>query len=42
MQIHVQRGAEELGTFTLKELTGSLAEGRLKESDLGWHEGMDT
>ena len=42
MQIHVQRGKEELGTFTLEELEQSLTEGRLKESDLRWHEGMDT
>ncbi|SVD63774.1 uncharacterized protein METZ01_LOCUS416628, partial [marine metagenome] len=42
MQIHVQRGEDELGTFTLEELEQSLTEGRLKESDLGWHEGMKT
>jgi len=42
MQIHVQRGEEDLGKFTPKEVTKQLAQGRLKESDLGWHEGMET
>ncbi len=41
MQLHIQRGAEELGTFSLEETTQHLAEGRLLESDLAWHEGLE-
>ena len=41
MQIHVQRGAEELGVFTPEETTKYLAEGRLLESDLAWHDGLN-
>ena len=42
MQIHVQRGEEDLGKFTPEEVTKQLVKGHLKESDLGWHEGMET
>ena len=42
MQIHVQRGEEDLGKFTPEEVTQQLAKGHLKESDLGWHEGLET
>jgi len=41
MEIHVQRGSEELGVFTPEETTKYLAEGRLLETDLGWHEGLN-
>jgi hypothetical protein len=41
MQLHIQRGTEELGTFSLEETTQHLAEGRLLESDLVWHEGLE-
>ena len=41
MQIHVQRGREELGVYRLEEIPRHLSEGRLLEDDLAWHEGMD-
>ena len=41
MQIHVQRGKEQLGKFTLEEVSKQLTKGRLKESDLAWHEGLE-
>ena len=41
MQLHIQRGAEELGTFTLEETTQHLSEGSLLETDLAWHEGLE-
>ena len=41
MQLHIQRGEESLGTFTLEETTQYLTEGRLLETDLAWHEGLE-
>jgi len=41
MQIHIQRGETSLGSFSLEETTQYLNEGRLLESDLAWHEGLD-
>ena len=41
MQLHIQRGEESLGTFSLEETTQYLTEGRLVESDLAWHEGLE-
>ena len=41
MQIHIQRGEENLGAFSLEEATQQLAEGSLFESDLAWHEGLE-
>ena len=38
MQLHIQRGTEELGTFTLEETTQYLSEGSLFESDLARYE----
>ena len=41
IQIHIRRGKEELGPFSPKETKRQLAEGKLSESDLAWHEGLD-
>jgi WD40 repeat protein len=41
MQIHVQRGEEELGVFSLEEAAQYLAEGRLVETDLARSEGLE-
>ena len=41
MQIHVQRSSEALGVFTPEETTQQLAEGKLLETDLAWHEGLE-
>jgi len=41
MQIHIQRGEENLGAFSLEETTQYLSEGSLVESDLAWHEGLE-
>ena len=41
MQIHVQRGTEDLGVFSPSETSQFLAEGRLLETDLARHEGME-
>ena len=41
MQIHIQRGEENLGAFSLEETTQHLTEGSLVESDLAWHEGLE-
>jgi len=40
IQIHIQRGKEELGPFSPKETKRQLAEGKLSESDLAWHKGL--
>ena len=41
MQIYIQRGEEELGIFSPEETTKYLAEGRLLDTDLAWHEGLN-
>ena len=41
MEIYVYRGAESLGTFTLKETTRYLSEGRLVDTDMVWYAGLD-
>ena len=41
MQLHIQRGAEELGVFSLEETSQYLSEGSLLETDLAWHEGLE-
>ena len=40
MQIHIQRGEENLGSFSLEQTTQYFSEGRFQESDLAWHEGL--
>ena len=40
MQIHIQRGQESFGPLSLEETTQYLAEGRLLETDLAWHEAI--
>ena len=40
MQLHIQRGTEELGTFTQEETTQQLAGGHFLENDLAWPEGL--
>lgn len=41
MQIHVQRGSEELGVYSPEETTQFLSEGKLLETDVAWHEGLN-
>ena len=41
MQLHIQRGHESMGPFSLEETSQYLSEGRLLESDLAWHEGLE-
>ena len=41
MQIHVQRGPEQLGIYSPEETTQYLAEGRLVGTDQAWHEGLN-
>ena len=40
-QLHIQRGHESMGSFSLEETTQHLSEGRLLETDLAWHEGLE-
>ena len=39
MQIHVDRGGERFGPYSLEEVNRYLADGTLMPSDIGWHEG---
>ena len=39
MQIHVDRGGERFGPYSLEEVNRYLADGTLMSSDIGWHEG---
>ena len=41
MQLHIQRGTESLGTFSLEETTQYLSEGHLLETDLARYGGME-
>lgn len=40
MQIHVARNGQQLGQYSVYEVTRHLAEGTLSPTDLGWHEGL--
>ena len=40
MQIHILRGSEQLGPYSVEEIKASLANGQLAPTDLGWSEGM--
>ena len=41
MQIHIQRGDQNLGAFSLEETSQHLTAGNLLETDLAWHEGLN-
>ncbi|MDP7011183.1 MAG: PQQ-binding-like beta-propeller repeat protein, partial [Verrucomicrobiota bacterium] len=41
MQIHITRGEDSSGPFTLEQVKDYLAEGILLSDDLAWHEGLD-
>ena len=41
MQLHIQRGHESMGPFSLEETSQYLSEGSLLETDLAWHEGLE-
>ena len=41
MQIHIQRGDQNLGAFSLEETSQYLTAGNLLETDLAWHEGLE-
>jgi len=39
MQIHVDRGGQRFGPYSLEEVNRYLADGTLLPSDIGWHDG---
>ncbi len=39
MQIHIDRGGERFGPYSLEDVNRYLADGTLLPSDLGWHDG---
>ena len=39
MQIHVARGGQNVGQFSIEEINRKLADGTLSPADLGWYEG---
>ena len=39
MQIHVDRGGQRFGPYSLEDVNRYLADGTLLPSDIGWHEG---
>ena len=41
MNIHITRGEESSGPFSLEEVQAYLAEGILLPDDLAWHEGLE-
>jgi len=41
MQIHISRGEDSSGPFTLEQVRDYLAEGILLPDDLAWHEGLE-
>lgn len=41
MQIHITRGEESFGPYTLEEVQEYLAQGTLLPEDQAWHEGLD-
>jgi hypothetical protein len=41
MQIHITRGEESSGPYTLEQVQDYLAQGILLPDDLAWHEGLD-
>ena len=40
MQIHVDRGGQRFGPYSLEDVNRYLTDGTLLPSDLGWHDGM--
>ena len=42
MQIHITRGEDSSGPYTLEQVQDYLAEGILLPDDLAWHEGLDS
>ena len=41
MQIHITRGEDSSGPYTLEQVRDYLAEGILLPDDLAWHEGLE-
>ena len=41
MQIHITRGEESSGPYTLEQVQDYLAQGILLPDDLAWHEGLE-
>ena len=39
MMIHIDRGGERMGPYSLEDVNRYLADGTLQSSDLGWYEG---
>ncbi len=42
MQIHVVRGQQQLGQYSLEQVKEKLANGEFQSTDLGWHDGLTT
>jgi len=41
MQIHISRGEDQFGPFTMEQVQDHLIQGALLPDDLAWHEGME-
>ena len=41
MEIHISRGEDQSGPFTLKQVQDCLAQGSLLPDDLAYHEGLE-
>ena len=41
VEIHISRGEDQSGPFTLEQVQDYLAQGVLLPDDLAWHEGLD-
>ena len=41
MQIHISRGEDRSGPFTMEQVQDYLAQGVLLPGDLAWHEGLE-
>ena len=39
MMIHIDRGGERMGPYSLEDVNHYLADGTLQPSDLGWYDG---
>jgi hypothetical protein len=40
MQVHIQRGTEQFGPYSLEEVQAYVASGQFLPDDLAWHEGL--
>ena len=40
MQVHIDRGGERVGPYSVEQINAHLADGSILPSDLGWTDGM--